>query len=64
MAEHVSRRVKINVYRILVGKAKGKRLFGRHRYEGQKNIQMDLKEVCPGSWNVYQGQNKNKNVLF
>ena len=45
MAEHVTRRVKLNVYRIMVGKVKGKRLFGIHRYEGVENIEMDLKEI-------------------
>ena len=45
MAEHVARRVKLNVYRIMVGKVKGKKLFGTHRYEGEENIEMDLNEI-------------------
>ena len=45
MAKHVARRVKLNVYRIMVGKDKGKRLFGTRRYEGVENIEMDLNEI-------------------
>jgi hypothetical protein len=37
--------VKINVLRILVGKAKIKRPFGKHRYEGEDNIPIDLKGI-------------------
>ena len=33
MAEHVARTVQLNVCSVLVGKVKGKRLFGSHRYE-------------------------------
>jgi len=33
MVEQVARKVGKNVCRILVGEAKGKRLFGKHRYE-------------------------------
>ena len=48
------------VCRILVGKPKGKILIGRHRYEGEDNIRIDLKEIRSGSWNVYQGQIRTK----
>jgi hypothetical protein len=33
IAEHVARTVKINVCSVLVGKAKGKRMFGKHGCE-------------------------------
>jgi hypothetical protein len=33
------------VFRILVGKAKLKRLFGKCMYEGEYNIHIDVKEV-------------------
>jgi hypothetical protein len=37
------------VYRILVGKLKGKRPLGRHRRRLEDNIRMDLQEVrCGG----------------
>jgi hypothetical protein len=32
-------------YRVLVGKPKGKRPFGRHRHKSKDNIKMDLQEV-------------------
>jgi hypothetical protein len=35
-----------DVYRILVGKAEGKRLLGRPRHRLEDNIEMDLQEVC------------------
>ena len=64
MAEHATRTVEINVCGVLFGKAKGKRIFGKHGYEWEDNIQMDLKEIWSGSCNIYQGQNKNKNILL
>jgi len=33
-------------------------------YEGEDNIEMDLTEIERGSCNVYQGQNKIKNILL
>jgi hypothetical protein len=33
------------VYRVLVGKPEGKRLFGRRRRRWEYNIKMDLQEV-------------------
>jgi len=33
------------IYRILVGKRKGKRSFGRPRQRREDNIKMDLQEV-------------------
>jgi len=35
----------INVYEELVGKAEGKRPFGRPRYRWEDNIRMDLREI-------------------
>ena len=37
------------VYRVLVGKPKGKRPFGRPRLRWEDNIKMDLQEVGYGS---------------
>ena len=37
------------VYRVLVGKPKGKRLLGRTRRRWEDNIKMDLQEVECGS---------------
>jgi hypothetical protein len=34
-----------SVYRVLVGKPKGKRLLGRTRYRWEDNIKVDLQEV-------------------
>jgi hypothetical protein len=43
---HVARmREKRNVYRILVGKAEGKRPLGRRRRRWVDNIKMDLREI-------------------
>ena len=37
------------MYRVLVGKAEGKRPLGRHRRRWEDNIKMDLQEVrCGG----------------
>ena len=36
------------VHRVLVGKPKGKRPFGRPRRRGEDNIKMDLQEVGGG----------------
>jgi hypothetical protein len=45
-AGHVARTgAKRNVYRILVGKPKGKKPLGRVRYRCEDNIKMDLTEV-------------------
>jgi hypothetical protein len=42
-------RVGRGVYRILVGKPKGKRQLGRHRCRWEDNIKTDLQEVgCEG----------------
>jgi len=38
------------VYRVLVGKPKGKRLLGRPRCRCEDNIKMDLQEVICGVW--------------
>jgi hypothetical protein len=37
-----------NAYRILVGKAEGKRLLGRPRRRLMDNIKMDLREIGSG----------------
>jgi len=41
--------VRINVYRVLVGKPEGKRLPGRPRSRWEDNIKMDLQEVGCGN---------------
>jgi hypothetical protein len=45
MAENVDSSVTINVCIILFGKVKGKRMFGKHRFEREDNIQTDLKYI-------------------
>jgi hypothetical protein len=45
---------------VLVGKAKGKRMFGKHMYEGEDNLEMDLTEIWPGSCNNYHGRTKTR----
>ena len=48
-AGHVERMEEIRrIYRILVGKHKGKRLFGRPRRRWEGNIKMNLQEVGCG----------------
>jgi hypothetical protein len=37
-------------YRVLVGKAEGRRPLGRARYRWEDNIKMDLREV--GWWGI------------
>jgi hypothetical protein len=45
-ARHVARKEKTrNAYRILVGKAEGKRPLGRPRRRWVDNIKMDLKDI-------------------
>ena len=41
---------KRGVYRVLVGKPKGKRPLGRPRHRWEDNIKMDLQEVGWGAW--------------
>jgi hypothetical protein len=48
MAENMRSSVRLNVCIILFGKAKAKRRFGKHRYEGKDNIQIYLKENDQG----------------
>jgi len=54
-ARHVARKAEgRGVYRVLVGKPKGKRPLGRPRHRWEDNIKMDLQEVgggC-GDWMV------------
>jgi len=47
-AGHVARMGRGGVYRVLVGKAEGKRQFGRPRHRYEDNIKMDLHEVGCG----------------
>jgi len=49
-AEHVARMGEgRGMYRVLVGKAEGKRPLGRPRHRWEDNIKMDLQEVgCGG----------------
>jgi len=50
---HVARMGKSRgIYRVLVGKFKGKRLHGRPRRRWEDNIKMDLQEVGCGVWTV------------
>jgi hypothetical protein len=44
--------VKLNAYRILVGKPEGKRSLGRPRCKWEDNIKMDLGEIrwCGIDW--------------
>jgi hypothetical protein len=42
------------MYRILVGKPEGKRLFGRTRHRLEDGIRMDLREIGWGSVNWIQ----------
>jgi hypothetical protein len=54
-------REKRNVYRLLVGKPKGKRLLGKPRYRWTDNIKMDLWEIVWGAvdWiSLYQDRDK------
>jgi hypothetical protein len=44
-AGHVARRGRRGVYRFLVEKPEGKRLFGRSRCRWKDNTKMDLQEV-------------------
>jgi hypothetical protein len=39
-------------------------MFRKHVYEGEDIIEIYFVEMWPGSCNVYQGQNKNKNILL
>jgi hypothetical protein len=39
-----------NVYRVLVGKAEGKRPVGRPRRRWEDGIKMDLREIGWGVW--------------
>jgi hypothetical protein len=41
---------KRDVYRVLVGKAEGKRALGRLRHRWKDNIKMDFQEVGCGRW--------------
>jgi hypothetical protein len=39
------------LYKVLVGKPKGKRPFGRKRHRWEDGIKMDLREIGWGVWN-------------
>jgi hypothetical protein len=58
---HVARMGKESgVYRVLVGKPKGKRPLGRHRRRWEDNIRMDLQEVgCGGIDLIGLAQDRN-----
>jgi hypothetical protein len=44
--EHVAHMGKVRgVYRVLVGKPKGKRPLGRPRHKWEDNIKLDLREI-------------------
>jgi hypothetical protein len=38
------------LYKVLVGKPKGKRPLGRHRRRWEDEIRMDLREIGLGGW--------------
>jgi hypothetical protein len=42
-----------NVYRVLVGKPKGKRPLGRPKHRGDDGIKMDLRETGWGVWSGF-----------
>jgi len=49
------------VYRVLVGKPKGKRPLGRHRHRWDSNIKMDLQEVrCGGTDWIELAQDRDR----
>jgi hypothetical protein len=49
------------VYRVLVGKAEGKRPLGRPRRRWEDNIKMDLQEVgCGGMDWIELGQDRDR----
>ena len=49
---HVARvRKRRGIYRVLVGKPKGKRPLGRHRHRWEDNIKVNLQEVGYGGMN-------------
>jgi len=49
------------VYRVLVGKCKGKRPFGRPRHRWENNIKMDLEEVGFGGMDwMNQAQDRDR----
>jgi len=50
-----------DVYRVLVGKHKGKRPLGRPRHRWEDNIKMDLQEVgCGGMDWIQQAQDRDR----
>ena len=49
-AGHVARIERRGLYRVLVGKPEGKRLFGRHRRRWEDNIMMDLQDEGCEAW--------------
>jgi hypothetical protein len=52
---------KRNIYRILVGKPKGKRPLGRPRHRWVDNIKMDLREKGSGGMDwIYLAQDMNQ----
>jgi hypothetical protein len=54
-------REKRGIYRVLVGKPKGKRPLGRPRRRWEDNIMMDLQEVGCGGINwIEPAQDRNK----
>jgi hypothetical protein len=43
----------INVYRVLMGKAEGKRPLERPRRRWEDGTKLDLREICCGVWNGF-----------
>jgi hypothetical protein len=47
-----------NVYRVLVGKPKGKKPFGSPRRRWEDGIKMDLREIGWGVWSGFISQDR------
>ena len=58
---HVSRMVEMRgVYRVLVGKAEGKRPLGRPRRRWEDNIMMDIQELGGGQGLIFLAQDRDR----
>jgi hypothetical protein len=56
--------VRRGVYRVLVGKPKGKRPLGRSRSRWKDNIKMDFKEVgCGGMDWINMAQDRDRSLV-
>ena len=58
---HVSRMVEMRgVFRVLVGKAEGKRPLGRPRRRWEDNIMMDIQELGGGQGLIFLAQDRDR----